>query len=75
MLDKPARLAKHPPSAGFPSPSGGAAPSASPLGPFRCPFWKPPPSAAVKDRNIKKIWGKKKKLGQKKKKLGQKNIN
>ena len=49
------RLAKFPPSAGFPSPSGGVAPSAPPLGHLRRPFGRPPPSAAVKEK--KKNWG------------------
>ena len=40
---------KHPPSAGFFSPSGGAVPVAPPLGRLRRPFEKPPP----KKRN----WG------------------
>ena len=43
-------LAKHLPSAGFLSPSGGAALSASPLRRLRRPFGKPPPSAAVKKK-------------------------
>ena len=44
-----------PPSAGFPSPSGGVAPSASPLGRLWRPFGQPPPSVAVKEKEI--IWG------------------
>ena len=54
------RNAKYPPSAAFPSPSGGVAPSAPPLVRLRRPFGKPPPLAAVKE------W----KLNEKKKKLG-----
>ena len=45
-----------PPSAVFPSPSGGVAPSAPPLGCLRRPFGQPPPSAAVKESK-KKNWG------------------
>ena len=43
-------LAKHPPSAGFPLPSGGAEPRAPPLGCLRRPFGKPLPSVAVKKK-------------------------
>ena len=51
-------------------------PQAPPLGRPRRPFWKPLPSAAVKERNKEKIgakerkknWGEKKKLCQKKEK-------
>ena len=42
-------IVKYPLSAGFPSPSGGVAPWAPPLGAFGSPVGKPPPSAAVKD--------------------------
>ena len=38
-----------PPSAGFPSPPGGVALPAPPLGRLRHPFGQPPPSAAVKE--------------------------
>ena len=48
------RLAKFPPSAGFPSPSGGVTPSMPPLGHLRRPCGRPPPSAAVKEK-VKKI--------------------
>ena len=53
-------LAKHPHSAEFLLPSGGAAPQAPALWRHRRPFRKPPPSAAGEEyrKNIyKKIWG------------------
>ena len=46
-------LAKHLPSAGFPSPSGEAVPAAPPLDCLRRSFGKLPPSAAAKEiKNI-----------------------
>ena len=44
------KLAKHPPSVGFSSPSGGVLPSAPPLGRLGHPSGKPPPSAVVKEK-------------------------
>ena len=45
-------LAKHPPSAGFLSPTGGAAPRAPPSRHPRRPFGSTPPSAVVKEKKI-----------------------
>ena len=41
---------KLPPSAGFPSPFGGVASPAPPLGALPTLVWRPPPSAAVKGK-------------------------
>ena len=61
-------FAKHPPWAGFPSPSGGVAPSAPPLSDFGAPVGAPPApileTAAFGDGKITK-----KKIGAKKKQI------
>ena len=73
------QLAKYPPSAGFPSPSGGVAPSVPPLGAF-CTHVGAPPVPILetatfgggKRQKDKKNLGQKKKIGAKKKKIGAK---